>query len=141
MSLYIELSSLLVVLIMNIPPCLPGTFTFGQINTQDLSISTASRSPNRENEDFPSDASSTLSEDSTGFTANSLDSTTSLSKPSAEGLHSSDNEGPLDSTTTNLCEDSVELSKDHKRKNASVISRSNRKSKFPLLLLHFTLFY
>lgn len=127
---------------MNIPPCLPGTFTFGQINTQDLSISTTSRNPKRENEDFPSDTSSTLSDNSTGFTANPPpDSTISFCKPSPEGLHSRDYEALLDSTTTNLCEDSVELSKGHKRNNAPVISRSDRKSKLPLLLLHFTLFY
>jgi len=73
----IFLPSLLVVLVMNLPSCVPRTYRFGKINTQDLSLSTAPRSPKRENDGFPSDASSTtLSEGSTEFIANSNDSTT-----------------------------------------------------------------
>lgn len=136
-SLFIKLSSVLV-LIMNLPPCVPGTYRFGQINTQDLSVPTTPRSPKRENDDFPpkGDAfSTTLSEGSAEFIANLNDSTTSLSKPSAEGFGSSSDEDPSGSTTANLYVDSVELSKGQNRKNASVNPLSNREGMFPLLFI------
>ena len=44
----IFLPSLLVVLVMNLPSCVPRTYRFGKIKTQDLSLSTAPRSPKRE---------------------------------------------------------------------------------------------
>jgi len=125
---------------MNLPPCVPRTYRFGQINTHDLSLSTAPRSPKRDNDDFPSDASSTtLSEGSTEFIANSNDSTTSLRKPSAEGFDSSSDEDPFASTTTNLYGDTVELSKGQKRKNTPVNPRPTRKGKFPLPFIYYTL--
>lgn len=149
---------------MNLPPCVPGTYRFGQINSQDLSLSTAPRSPKRENDDlpFPSQSevrgergasSTTLSEGSTEFIANSKDSTAFLRKPSAEGFNSSSDEDPFASITTNLYEDTVELSKGQKRKNAQAVNpRPTNKGKFtrfsktyakqrPFYLLYFTLFY
>ena len=134
-SLFIKLSSVLV-LIMNLPPCVPGTYRFGQINTQYLSVPITPRSPKRENDNFLSDAfSTTLSEGLAEFIANLNDSTTSLSKPSAEGFGSSSDEDPSGSTTANLYVDSVELSKGQNRKNASVNPLSNREGMFPLLFI------
>ncbi len=125
---------------MNLPPCVPGTHRFGQINTQGLSQSTAPRSPKRENVDFPSDASSTtLPEGSTEFIANSKDSTTSLRKPSAEGFNSSSDEDPFAFTTTNLYGDIVGLSKGQKRKNAPGNPLPTSKGWFPLPFIYYTL--